>query len=657
MKVLIKKLKRSNKVMLSIYTLVIVFFLVTYILFTKSLLTLSGIETGSRMALIILFGMWFLLYLIWNLMLIIQKKKVSFGVVNGITIIFIAVFMLASFSIDKVYEKISSIVQSDTATYTSVLLTMKDYDFSNSSVIGMISNVEDKEGYILPQEIIKKENLNNEIKQYDDYLLMLVDFYNGELDAIFISNNYPVLFGSEEKFENILEDTKIIFSHSKEMKTDESKITSNKSLTEPFTLLLLGVDSDSTNGLNANAAFNGDTIMLITFNPKTLNATIFSIPRDMYVPIACNNNNYNKINSSAAYGTKCVINTVKNMTGIEIDYFAKINFKGVVDLVDAIGGVSVDVEVPYYRYNGGADCGENIVCEQNSHRQFGNNMIYINSGLQNLNGEQALAYARNRHQYLQGDIDRNRHQQEVLEAIAKKIMTSTSISDFEKIIDTITNNIATNMETKQILSFYQALKNMLANTLNGNDILSIQKTYLEPYGLPVYLTNAGMYTSALGYYPGSMEAIKNVMLENLELKAISLIKEFSYDYNNDNEYTLEVIGKGIRSGSTIQLMRSFIGSTVSEAESYAASNGITLYKEYTTEGNVAPGLIANQSVHQGVMLMNVKSLTIYIKEASTNNPDPDPIDPDPSIPGIPTNPEITNPNEPEPITPGDPTNP
>ena len=116
-------------------------------------------------------------------------------------------------------------------------------------------------------------------------------------------------------------------------------------------MLLLGVDSEY-DGLANNAAFNGDSIMLLTFNPKTLSATVFSIPRDTYVPIACNNNKQNKINSAAAYGTKCMINTIENLTDITIDYFVKINFKGVVNLVDALDGIDVNIDEPDFKKNG-----------------------------------------------------------------------------------------------------------------------------------------------------------------------------------------------------------------------------------------------------------------------------------------------------------------
>ena len=220
---------------------------------------------------------------------------------------------------------------------------------------------------------------------------MLDDLYSGKIDAIFLSNNYKVLFSSEETYQNIDEDIKVLYSHSEEMKNQDNIQFTNKKLTEPFTILVLGVDSEN-DGLNANQAFNGDTMMMITFNPKTLTATAFSMPRDTYVPIACRNDAYAKINSSAASGVSCVIQTIEKMTTIDIDYFVKINFKGVVDLVDALGGVEVNVEKPYFNVNNGVDY-NGQVCEQDSDRSFGH-IVCFGYGHQTLNGEEALAYSR-----------------------------------------------------------------------------------------------------------------------------------------------------------------------------------------------------------------------------------------------------------------------
>ncbi|MDE5888771.1 MAG: LCP family protein, partial [Bacilli bacterium] len=338
----------------------------------------------------------------------------------------------------------------------------------------MIESETDIEGNILAKKLIEKYSLSNKIETYEDYQSMISDLYKGKIGACFVSSNYAINLGGEE-YEDTLSDgtklplserAKVLYELSEKRKNEDvTTLNTNKSkkLTEPFTALIMGVDS-TINGLTANQAFNGDTLIMVTFNPNTLTTTMFSIPRDMYVPIACNNNRYAKINSSAAYGSSCVINTVQQLTGIDIDYYVKINFTGVVDLVDVLGGVTVDVEEPDFRYNGGIDCGNNRICEQNSLRQFGKNMIYIDSGVQTLNGEQALAYARNRHQFTTSDIARNQHQQQIIEATALKLKELKTLKDFENVLNTISNNTETNMTPEQILSFYNVGKDMLLNT-------------------------------------------------------------------------------------------------------------------------------------------------------------------------------------------------
>lgn len=613
----LNKIKKASKSLLTTYLMIVIGYFISYIFFSKSLLALVGIETAIRYTILICFLLWWIYYIFFSIRQFGKGKKKLFIAISILNVLLIIFFGFASYFIDKMYDKLENFTLKETATYTSVLLAMKDTEITPSSKLGIIANENDREGYILAKELIEKEKINNEITPYDDFLIMLTALYNGEIDGVFVSGNYKILFGNEDNFRTIGEDTKIVYSYSKEMKNEESSLISNKKLTEPFTVLVLGVDSEEQGGLNPNAAFNGDTLMLVTFNPNTLSATMFSIPRDMYVPIACNHNRYNKINSAAAFGTTCVINTIKQMTDIDIDYFVKVNFKGVVDLVNALGGVDVDVEEPDFDYD---KAHKGLVCEQDSQRRFGENLICIEPGENvHLDGEQALAYARCRHLYLLSDIARNKHQQAIIEAVAKKLVKVSNFSDFENLLDTISNNIATNMQTNQILSFYQTIKNMLINSLNGEDFISIQKTYLEYYSLPVYLPASGMTTSALGYYPGSLTAITTAMKENLEIVSPKTIKTFSYNYTEDFEYTSDVIGKGIRTGNTLKLMPNLIGQSISQAEQWARSNGITLNKEFK-ESDSLPGMIVNQSVIAGTLLTNVNNVTIYISKTSSTTP-------------------------------------
>lgn len=617
MKVLFNKLKKANKVCLTIYIITLLAYLVSYILLVINLIGLSGIETVLRIVFIVLFGIWFFGYLLWNLINLILKKHIVFSVTSVITIILIIVFGFANYYVKVLYTGLGNLAEKEYVTYTTNLVTLKDTVIDEDSTLGMIDSTDDIEGNILAKELIEEEGLeSNEVISYVSYYEMIYDLLNGEVDGIFLSSNYMTLFGEEEGFEE-LDNTVVAYTYSKKMENQDTNIVSDKSLTEPFTILLMGVDS-TADGLDANAAFNGDTLMLITFNPNTLNATVFSIPRDTYVPIACNNNRYAKINSSAAYGTSCVIDTIEQMTGVDIDYYVKVNFKAVVDLVEAIDGIDVEVEAPdymaYYKTYDGK------ICEQNSKRQKGENLVCIESGMQHLNGEQALAYARCRHAFLQSDIARNRHQQQIVEAIAKQLISSKNINRIEEILNAITNNLATNMSQKQILSFYDVMKDMVSKSMNDGDFITIQKTYLEYYSLPVKLSNNGMFTSAIGYYPGSLEAIVNLMKVNLELEEKESIKTFSFDANE--EYTENIVGKGITTGDKLQTVPSFIGKSLSVAQTWADENDVTLKVEYVDSdspqynSSINAGLIANQSVSQGILALNVSEMIIYINNAS-----------------------------------------
>ena len=160
-----------------------------------------------------------------------------------------------------------------------------------------------------------------------------------------------------------------------------------------------------------------------------------------------------------------------------------------------------------------------------------------------------------------------------------------------------------------------------------------------------------MRTSALGYYPGSLNAITKAMRENLGIEKIETVKTFSYDYNEDKDYRSDIIGQGIRTGDVLTryLMPNLSGQSVTYAEEWAAKNGITLYKEFV-ESESIPGIIVNQSVHQDTFLKTVSNVTIYISKPSSNNNQNNDKDEDnddneidePNIPGNPSDEDNDN---------------
>lgn len=604
MKKILKKFKKLDKKFKIMFYIVSILYIVSIVFISQSLLLLKNIETVLRIVFLIFIYLSYFIYLFISVLLLFSKRSKSY-VGNSIFITIISiVFIVVSIYINKTYNIVDR-MNKDVITYSSSLVVMKDTEFKNDSnfTVGMISDENDIEGNILANKLIDKKKLDKiDVKYYDNYLEMLGDLYSKSIDGILVSSGYVVSFSGYDNYNNIGSETKIVYTYKEKRKNVSLKSGSGKKLTEPFTILLLGVDSE-VDGLKANQAFNGDTMMMITFNPTTLNTTVFSIPRDTYAPIACNGKKSNKINSSAAGGTTCVINTLKDLTGIDIDYYVKINFKGVVDLVEALDGIEVDVPVDF--------------CEQDSNREFGDHEICLKKGVQTLNGEAALALSRHRHSLPLGDFQRVQHQQLVVEAMAKKVKNIRSVNKFYEVLDAISKNIETNVSTDEMLNLYNVGKKML---LENDASINIEKTYLTGYDLTMLIPGLGnVYT--FQYYPESLNEIVKAMKINLGLEKPKMIKTFNFSANYT--YEVPVIGKQYYSVKRNEALPSFVGSSISYLNTWANARGITVNTNYVTEGmdgydENKNGIITSQSVSKGTLVSEVKSITVSVVKSSKN---------------------------------------
>ena len=648
MKVFFKKFKNTKLSYRLIYLFVFFIFIASYIFMFREILLLNSIETALRILILCIFGAIVLIYGFVDLLLLFTKHHKSLVATSFIAMLLAAVCTIAGLSIHRVYNSIASISDNKLILYTTNLIAMKDTEFKDdkSFKVGMINNETDVEGYILPQELIKKDNMQITVEKYDTYFEMLEKLYKGELNGIFVTSNYVIVYEGYEAYANIQTDVKVVKEYSKEMENQET-IEGSGSVTEPFTILLMGVDSTSDK-LNANAAFNGDTLMLITFNPHTLNATVFSIPRDNYVPIACIRSS-SKINSSAAYGNQCIIDTVQNFTGIKIDYYVKVNFKGVVDLVNALGGI--DITVP-----------ENIdFCEQNSKRSFApQDLQCIKSGYQHMDGEKALAFSRHRKTYVTGDFQRVQMQQLVVEAMANKAKTITSVNDFYKVLDAVSNNIATNMSTKEMLNLYNVFKSSISNA-NDGQLINIQKTYLTGYGLMMYVDNLRANVYTFQYYEQSLAEITKALKVNLELEKSSPIKSFNFSANTP--YEVKYIGEKYYAQEQLETVKNFVGTPLADTKAWCETRNIQVIVNKVYPGDdlynedYADGTIVTQSVAKGRLVKDISNIVFSVQysakettSSTTSSTNTTKKTEEPSTPDTPTEPETTT-------TPETPTNP
>ena len=637
----IEKPKKSKKnIIINIISAIPI---ISAILLMASIYLISGVENTIRyIAIVSIF--------IINIILVLllrklgkKEKKSKFTLFIILSLILAIIELLIGLFIYKTYSTLNN-MNKDKITYTTVIATKKDSNLEkitdlNDNKIGIVVDETSIDGYIIGLEIIKDENLekNNEIVEYSNFSSLVKDLYDKKIDAMIISKNYPSMFQNIDEYKNIATETKTIYEKSKTLTKDEiAKYTGDEMLNfntsdkidKPFTVLVMGIDS-TVETLDKNATGNGDALMLVTFNPDTLNATILSIPRDSYVPIACfENQKENKITHAAWNGESCMIKTIENFTGINIDYYVKINFQGVVKLVEALKGIEVDVPIEF--------------CESNSKRKTSSeNLICLKEGKQTLNGEQALALARHRKTLTTGDLQRGVNQQLVVQGILNKLKSVKSANQLLNILDTISNSMDTNFTTKQILSFYDIAKNLLL-TSTSNNLINMQQLYLSGEGQMIYDEGMGMVLYNYILNQNSLEQVVSIMKQNLGLENTEIIKKM--DFNIAEPYKQETIGNDVKEATkTYLLLPNFIGESESYATGWLTSNGVSYSIQSSTvkaNSGYYDGQIINQSLPEGKRLDLISGgVTLTIAKVEE--------EPTPTVPNTPSDTDQEKEEEPQ----------
>ncbi|MFB5932451.1 LytR family transcriptional regulator [Peribacillus frigoritolerans] len=212
---------------------------------------------------------------------------------------------------------------------------------------------------------------------------------------------------------------------------------------EPFSMLMLGVDErDGDKG-------RSDTMIVLTVNPQKKSVKMLSIPRDTRTEIV-GHGTQDKINHAFAFGgAKMSMDTVENFLDIPIDYYMKINMEGFKDIVDAVGGVTVQNDL-----------------------DFTSDGINFAKGTHTLNGKEALAYSRMRHDDPSGDFGRQSRQRAIIEAVIKEGASLSSLTKFDEVFDALGNNIQTNLTFDDMMdiqkNYRDASKSITQSSINGN---------------------------------------------------------------------------------------------------------------------------------------------------------------------------------------------
>ena len=302
--------------------------------------------------------------------------------------------------------------------------------------VGTLANINTQGSKKILKEL-NKSGIQMEKREYGSLTEMLESFYNGEVDSIVINESSRSQITDIDAYKDFDNNTRVVYQTSYKVEnTDKANAVSNITTT-PFNVLISG--SDTRGGYDENG--RSDVIMVATVNPKTGTILLTSVPRDFYVTTACDAGDgcqegaLDKITHTGIHGINTTKRTVEKLLGIEINYTFKVGFDTVTDIVDAVGGIDVNVEPGYA-------CNNFLQLKGFS----------VHEGVNHLNGEQALAYARERYAYSEGDRQRTKNQQQVLMGVVDKITSPAIVTNYASIMDSMSNTFSTTMSNDEISS-------------------------------------------------------------------------------------------------------------------------------------------------------------------------------------------------------------
>ena len=307
---------------------------------------------------------------------------------------------------------------------------------------------------------LSKDGIVMNQSEYDSLSAMLEAFYNGEVDSIIINESSRSQILDMESYADFDNNTRVVYQTSYKVENTDKANAVSDITSKPFNVLISG--SDTRGGFDENG--RSDVIMVATINPKTSTILLTSIPRDFYVTTACDaadgcmQRALDKITHTGIHGTNTTKRTVEQLLGIEINYTFKVGFDAVTELVDAVGGVDVTV-APGYAV-------DHFACMYN---------LSVHEGVNHLNGEQALAFARERYAYTEGDRQRTKNQQLVLMGIVDKITSPSIVQNYASIMDAMSNTFSTTMSSSEI-------SNLIKYQINNNPKWKMEQYMVDGTG-------------------------------------------------------------------------------------------------------------------------------------------------------------------------------
>ena len=357
-----------------------------------------------------------ILFFLWCITFTTQAVRKKKGVTGKVySILLIAVLAVGTYYIAKTNDMIAAITSGGSKVDKMVVAVLKDDPAETLDQIGDISTTEYKS-----------------VQEQAEALI------SGEVDAIIYNQSYTELM--ENAVEGYNDQIRIIYKHEIETKFDFGGSAKDDSLTKkPFTVYISGIDTYGDDADDDRDSIRSDVNIIAVVNPTTHQILLITTPRDYYIPIPGISDGMNdKLTHAGTYGIDVSMETLGALYETDINYYVRLNFSSLIEIVDILGGVDVYSE---YAFTTGWESGYEMEVQQ---------------GINHFDGKQALAFSRERHALEGGDNQRGKNQQAVITAMLKKVLSPTMLLKANSIINQVSQDVETNISQGQLNSLVKS---------------------------------------------------------------------------------------------------------------------------------------------------------------------------------------------------------
>lgn len=259
------------------------------------------------------------------------------------------------------------------------------------------------------------------VEQYGTVQELANALLEGRVDAAVYNQALDGLI--TDSIEDYSDKVRVLYHYGIETEIEQE----NADVEEPFNVYISGIDVDGPIATNSRSDVN----IIMTVNPNTKKILLTTTPRDYYVQIPdISGEQRDKLTHAGIYGVDASMRTLEQLYGIDISYYARVNFSSLVKIVDTLGGVDVDSD---FEFTAGG--------------------YQFKQGMNHLDGKQALAFSRERYSFEDGDNQRGKDQEKVLTAILNKAMSPAILSNASALIADVSDSVQTNMTQEEMAKF------------------------------------------------------------------------------------------------------------------------------------------------------------------------------------------------------------